>query len=64
MTDKLKSCPFCGCEIIRDFAPMHFGGPKQGHVIDCNRCNGGFHSTSREQSIKRWNARNGDHDDR
>lgn len=50
---ELLPCPFCGCETVRQFHPFE----QRGYVIDCNRCNGGFHNIPKDQAVGRWNTR-------
>ena len=46
-------CPFCGCKVIRQFHPFE----RRGYVIDCNRCNCGFHEINEADAVRRWNTR-------
>lgn len=52
-TPGMKACPFCGCETVRQFHPFE----QRGYIIDCNRCNGGFHNIPKDQAVERWNTR-------
>jgi hypothetical protein len=52
-TPEMKACPFCGCETVRQFHPFE----QRGYIIDCNRCNGGFHNIPKDQAVERWNTR-------
>jgi hypothetical protein len=62
MTDKLKSCPFCGGEAtVQYYRARNWGaGCKNGNCLVQPEVWG----RSRDRLIAAWNTRNGDHDDR
>lgn len=50
---ELKPCPHCGCSVVRSFKVFE----RDGWRVDCNKCNGGFHKTTKAEAIAAWNTR-------
>ena len=54
LAERLKPCPFCGSEAIREY----YGYPLDYWVIICRNCGGKLSVYgSREQVIQAWNRR-------
>jgi Lar family restriction alleviation protein len=65
MTDKLKSCPFCGS--AGEHIVFGKGQKNERHGVRCSDLTCGAMvrlGTKRGESAELWNTRNGDHDDR
>ncbi|MDE6148582.1 MAG: Lar family restriction alleviation protein [Ruminococcus sp.] len=55
MDNKLKPCPFCGCNNIKVDLPLDFTGL---YYCICNGCRASTAIfSSREQAMKAWNRR-------
>jgi hypothetical protein len=63
MTDKLKSCPFCGDPMILEAKNFGHTSAYQDTLPEGQRCIL-RHTAYPEEMIAAWNTRNGDHDDR
>jgi Lar family restriction alleviation protein len=61
MTDKLKSCPFCGSP-----ADTHKHPLQETWSASCLSCSATmpYVGLTEAKAIAAWNTRNGDHDDR
>ena len=64
--DKLKPCPFCGCEAIITEIPPHkhafatFMPDYEGSAtVECCLCGAALIKTTKDEAIKAWNRRDG-----
>ena len=54
MNHKLKSCPFCGSDVISVDQPMEYSDE---HLIECSECRARLDGKTLLHAIKAWNAR-------
>ena len=54
MTEKLKECPFCGCDPVMKESDPEFG--EINYQVICECCKGNIF-ISKQEAIKTWNTR-------